>query len=696
MLGATVDISIVKKMDQQSEGWVTGLRLAALALRHRKEQLHIDGELSVNNRYVSEYLTTTILENQAAAISDGLLKISILDRFCAELCQAVCGSETETGDAKINSENFMAWLQSSNLFVIPLDDYGQWVRFHHLFREFLQGELESCYKKKQIVSLHTRASAWFAQNGLINEAISHALKAGDTLGAAQLVGQNARSVLDQDQWHVLEKWIAQLPDDIVQERPELLIAKAWVAFHHFALGTIPPLLESVERILEDNAPNQPLWGEVNFFWGHHLYWQGQRANCLAKLNRALDRIPKEHHLARGETELFWSLASQMSGQKYEAIQQLNQWLYYEKSLHPGRKTKLLGSLVFIYLLAGELTQSTSVTQQLQDLAVKHNIPYIKTWTSYLNGVIHYCRNEMEDANRCFASAVENQYILHTAAAIDSLAGLCLTYQAMEQPEDANAVMTQMHEFAQGLNKPNYMTLAYTCQARLSLLQGDLASAMNWIGMADLSSDTGVMFYWLEIPRLTKCRILIAEGTPASLQEATENLQKYRLMNETQHNTRQLIDILVLQALAYQKQKQTDQALVALERAIILAEPGGWIWPFMEPGAELFQLLGQLVKKQGALKYANDILKTLEPTQSTQVSTPAQPASQVVEPLTNREFEIIELLGKRLTNKEIASEIHITVGTVQQHLNHIYSKLDVKGRRQAIAKAAELALLPPHQ
>ncbi len=693
LLGKEIEEGTALALEQRSEGWVTGLRLAALALRHRKGQLSIDGELSANNHFVRDYLTSEILKSQVATFSESLMKISILDRFCAGLCQAICVAEVKTGDVQFEAAEFMEYLYASNLFIILLDDGSQWVRFHHLFKDFLNEQLERRFTQEEIALLHTRASAWFAQNGLIDEAINHALHAGDLLGAAQVVEQNVRKVLDNDHWHLLENWMKRLPENIINERPKLMLAKAWVSFHKFTLQDIPPILETAETILDNDAASQSLWGEVDFFWGHHWYWQGQSARSLELLGRALERIPKEHYLARGEAELFWGISSQMSGQKEESVLKLNQWLFNDQSPHPGRHTKLLGSLIFCHLLSGELMEAAYVTQRVQDMVKDDNNLYLNAWASYLDGNIHYAWNDLENAARCFDFAVKNRYVLHTAAAVDSLAGLALTCQALGQPNSANAAMAQLHDFTQEINSPAYFTVACSCQARLSLLQGDLASALRWIKMADLNTDRGVMFYWLEIPRLTQCRVLIAEATSTSLKEAAQKLQTYEQQNIAEHNTHQLIDVLLLQSLALQKQSQTDLALAALARAITLAETGGWIRPFVEPGPELAELLARLVDRQGATKYTHKILAACNSEHFSEVSLSSAPSSQLIEPLTNREFEVLELLEKRLTNKEVAAELHISVGTVQQHLNHIYAKLNVKGRRQAITKAKALALFP---
>jgi LuxR family maltose regulon positive regulatory protein len=698
VLGTSIDIATVQYLDEQSEGWVTGLRLAALALRHRVGNQSINVKPTADNQYVLDYLMSEILDHQSAVLSEWLLKTSILARFNAGLCEAVCIAEDQGAKPSeeaypLDGDDFLKWLVSSNLFTISLDDYNQWVRYHNLFRDFLQEELVRRYDRTEIDALHIRASEWFAEQGLINEALQHALEAGDLSAAARLIEQNGPALLNEDKWYTLKKWLAKLPDDIVQQRPMLLLARAWVLYHHFTLHAIPPVLETIEKILGVDATTQPIWGEVDFFWGHHWFWQGQTAQSLELFNRSLERIPRTSSLARSDAELFWGLANQMSGRENDAVQQLNQWLYYNQALTPGHQTKLLGSLAFIYLLTGELNEATRVVQQIQELAAKYDNLYILAWTSYLEGMIHYFRNDLKNAARCFDYAVKNRYVLHNAAAVDSLAGLALTYQALVQPESAEATMAQLHEFSQEIYQPANKTIACSCQARLSLLQGDLISAIRWISLADLNTDRGIMFYFLEIPRLTDCRVLIAKDTSASLAEATQKLKGYEQQNINEHNTHQLIDILLLQAQAYQKQSQSDQALGALARAITLAEPGGWIRPFLELGTEMVQHLTRLVDKQGSTKYINKILAVFEPEGNAAGDISAPPSSQLIEPLTQREFEILELLGKRMTNKEIAAELYISVGTVQQHLNHIYAKLNVKGRREAIAKAKALALLP---
>jgi LuxR family maltose regulon positive regulatory protein len=708
-LGIQADEGTVQALVERVEGWVTGIRLAVLSSRHRGSEDLALAHVESNISYITNYLVAEVLEGQPPAIQDYLLGTSVLERFCAPLCEAVRLGKAErvpvADEGRLSGQAYLDWLEASDLFVVALDDKHEWYRYHHLFQQLLRNQLQRRCEPDEIAGLHARASAWYAQNDLIDEALSHALSAGDDLGAAQLVERNSRVRLNEDQWHVLEKWMARLPEAIIQQRPQLLLAKIWVSYYHFALGAIPPLLEAVETMLDNDAASQPSWGEVDFFWGHHWYWQGQSNRSLDLLSRALERIPEAYHAARGEAELWWGLASQYSGQRMEAVQRLNSILQGEQPPPPVRQIKLLGALVFIRMLSGELTEVTQATPQIRDIAIRSQNAYIIAWVSYLQAYVAYYRNELGQAAHHFAQAVEGRYVLYERAAIDSLAGLTLTYQAMQQPDKASATMDLLLEYAQRTSGRTSVAVAHSCRARLSLLQGDLASAVRWLQTTDLPTDPGVMFYWLEVPHVTKCRVLIAEGSAAGLQEAEGTLRTYEQVKEARHNIRQLIDILLLQAAAYQKQERTDRALATLERAVTLALPGGWIRPFVELGPTMADLLNGLRQRGVALQYIAQILAAF-PTEAKDegqrteaadapfVPSPevAVASSSLIEPLTNRELEVLELMAQRLTNKEIADRLVLSVGTVKQHAYNINQKLNVRGRRQAVAKATSLGIL----
>ena len=692
-LGDSLDDAVVTRIYDRAEGWVTGLRLAVLSMPQFDNPEQYSEALSTETRFVTEYLMSEALIVQGELVQQWLLKTAILERFCPDLCEAVCA--TDEGElSRLNGHSFVEYLTSHNLFVIPLDAQQTWYRFHHLFGRFLRHETEQHYSAPEVAALHAQAANWLAKNQYVEESLHHFLAAGDHACAADVVEQNTRSLLDEDRWHTLENWMAQLPDHVVEMRPALLLAKAWGAFHQFNLQAIPPILEAVESLLNDDEMMQPLWGEVDFFWGHHWYWLGDRDRSLTRLSWALEKIPKTHHLARGEAELFWGIAMQVAGRKAEAVKQLNEWLYYGQALHPGRQTKLMGSLIFIPLLSGELASAASMAQQLRDVAIELNNTYIKAWTSYMLGHVHFCRNDMQNAVFHFSEAVENRYILHNAAAVDSMAGLAFAFQDLNQPDKALETLADLERFTWETNNPAYIAKTRSCQVHLSIMQGDPVKANSQLQAVDLETDAGIMFYFLETPRLTACRALIASGKESALSEADRKLDIFWQEEKNNHNVLKMVEILLLQTMSFQKQVRYADALHILNDAVLLAYKGGYTRPFIETGPGLLDLLSQLPADDNTASFVQTLQQALqnERAQATQQSTLQPLPAAMYEELTTREREVLALLASEMSNQEIARELTISLHTVKRHTGNLYRKLDVNNRRQAVARARRAGLI----
>jgi LuxR family maltose regulon positive regulatory protein len=299
---------------------------------------------------------------------------------------------------------------------------------------------------------------------------------------------------------------------------------------------------------------------------------------------------------------------------------------------------------------------------------------------------------MENAVRLFSKAVEDRYILYKRSAIDSLAGLAFSYQAMGQTDKAQATSAELLSFAQEIHDPAHISIARSSQARLSLMKGDRTSAMRQLEAVDLRFYDGTFFIWLELPRLTQCRVLIAQETPTSLQFATEKLQAYRQIGVETHNTLKLVEILSLESLAHLKRGRQDEALAALKAAVRLAAPARLIRPFVELGPEIAGILSDLNRSFVAQDFVGEILAALP------MPSPDSLANAKVklpEPLSERELEVLGLLAQRLSNKEIANQLVISPLTVKKHASNIYLKLGVKNRRQAVREALALAILIEH-
>ena len=676
-------------LSRKTEGWIVGLRLAVLSRRNIGETAEFGEQLNdAHGGLAIDYLVSEVLSQTTPAMRRFLLLTSICDRFNARLCNVLLNDP----DPLIDAESHINSLVRTNLFLISLDGNGEWWRYHHLFQDLLQHQLCLQYSEEEIAELHRDASRWFAENGLFDEAFRHALTAGDFDAAADLVEGHRHAVMNSDNWHTVEIWLAQLPDHITQQRSALVMAQAWIAYYHHALWTIPALIQTVETLLHDHA-NDPLNGEIDFFHGLILFWQGDSMRSLALLSRALDQIPRSNHHARGEAELYYGVAAQMSGQRGMAVKTLNQLLYSGKGVAGVRKMRLLGSLIFIHILMGDLAEAHRTTLLNRKTATELNNAYIGAWTYYLEGFIHFSRYELAEAADCFERAVEQRYVLHARAAIDSLIGQAVTCHYLGQEERTQAAMTMLLDFAQDTNQLPYILLAESCRARISILQNASAQSRRWLQTADLTLDVGTMFYWLEVPRITSCRVLAAQDSDADLKKGLETLAQYATENQAVHNVRQLIDITALQAVISAKLGNHNEAARFVQRALDLAEPGGWIQPFVELGDPMASLLRGRQWRAATGEFAERIIESFPNSGPSLISASTPYAKLKMEEfLTDRELEVLALLAQRYRNKEIAARLYISPITVKRHASNIYQKLQVSNRRQAVAKATELGIL----
>ena len=714
-LDKQIDNDLAAEWAEKMEGWVTGLRLAALSLKHRGDYKTIPTELHGGTQYVTEYLFNEILSHQPPDIRNYLLKSSILDRFCASLFDAIFSADVAPGNAQNGSWQFIALLKKENLFLISLDTEDQWFRYHHLFKDLLNRQLRRHYPPNDIKTLHLLASEWFESKGLFTESIEHALAAEDYVHAAEIVEKYRHNMHEAGRWHVIERWLDRLPEGIIQKRAALLLAKAWIAYLRFQLERIPSMIEQAESLIDDKTAEPLIWGELNFFRGNLLYWQGEAETGARLLEEALAQIPEKEIHVRSNTELILGLARQMIGQKERAIQAFDDRI---RALDPSESfpfAYLTAGLAFVHLLSGELHQAKVQARQMQAVTNKVGNLNIDAWSSYLLAVAHLHASELERAYHQFALAAQQRYTLDTRAVIDAMAGLALAQQLFKKPDAADESIDSLIDLVRELNVPQYLSVVYSCRARLSLLRCDLATAIEWVHSINETPVPSALFMWLEIPSITQARVLIADGTEASLVKAIELLDTLAQLAQTCRFTNQTIEIAVLQTMALDKLGRDGEALAALKEVVALAGPLGWIRPFVEAGPPMVDLLTRLRQQNVSVDYIERILAAFPDTASStllpdlgatndkrefEAETVAQiPDSKIqnslIEPLTNRELDVLELLAQRLQNKEIAEKLFVSPATVKSHLESIYQKLNVSKRREAVDKANALKIITRH-
>ncbi|MGB5831610.1 MAG: LuxR C-terminal-related transcriptional regulator [Thiohalocapsa sp.] len=496
----------------------------------------------------------------------------------------------------------------------------------------------------------------------------------------------------------------------MQQRVELLLARVWIHFLHFRFEAVPQILDQIEYLIGPDTNQHTgkdtgvhtgrdaLHGEVALMRGYIAMFLGDSARSLREIEKALKQLPTSLEEARAQGEIIFALSTQMIGRKEQALKGLDRLLGTYRSPNDLRKTRLLVTYVFIYLIAGDLGAADQTNQRLKQVSESARYAYAVAWCDYLQGNIHLHRNELDAAVGLLERPVAQRDVHHKRAALDAFAGLICAYQALGRSNDAEATQRLLRDYVAGLDDPQFWALADAVETRLTIMQGRPEPAVGWVG-SNQPPATEAMLWWLEIPSLTRCRALIADGSSTSLaaaqtqlreRAAQTQLRERAALNEAHHNPGQLIGIRALQALAHEQQGQTEDALAALEQALTLAQPGRWVWPFVELGPAMVALLQRLGTGRKDRSYIDELLAAFpQPVLPGKASRPVDDVrgAEIAEHLTIREEQILELLAERLRDKEIADRLCISPGTVNSHLKRIYRKLGVGSRRDAAHKAA---------
>jgi LuxR family maltose regulon positive regulatory protein len=700
--------SVAAILEEKTEGWVTGLRLAAFSLRHRKDLIGILANQPMINSHVMDYFVTEILNQQPPSAQAYLLKTSILNRFCAPLCDSVCGANKDSGARDLNGRKFLQLVKNDNLFVIPLDDEGKWFRYHHLFQGLLKRQLKKRMKEQDIIKLHKLASAWFAENGDIEEALRHAHEIGDHEAAARLVTKHRHDMMNQEQWHRLNRCLQNFPSDIIQENTDLLLVKAWSYQRQARYSELFDILDKLEHKIstsnQESDASSDFWGELQTLKSFQHYAAARGDLSEASARAALSNLPAQSHSIRGLAYILLSVSLQMQGDLGQAQGVVLEALQKEEASIPVCKTALLAALCLINWIAADLNSLKQAAAQLLKHGRKHDLPESIAFGSFFTGILHYQRNELDLAERVLAPVVRTPgtgelIIPSIVTQCQSSFALSLTYQAMGRAENASQILESVIDYMLETGNADLLELCQTFRADLALCQGNFAEADFWA--RNCTPTPLAPAYRFYIPHLTLPKVLLARRTAKSLSEADKLLSQMHGYYKSIHSTRVLIDVLVLQVMLHAVQGNEPEALEKLAEALALAEPGGFIRPFLEQGPEVANLLGHLAKQNPKPGYAGRILDAFGSGKTESISyrsddcsrsRPSLPDEPLVQPLTNREIEVLKKLANGLSNKKIANALFISPETVKKHLSTIYRKMDVKNRQQAIISAKSIGIL----
>ena len=604
-------------------------------------------------------------------------------------------------------------LEHANLFIDPQDEERRWYRYHHLFADLLRQRLHQT-QPEQVSTLHRRASEWYEQNGFVEESIKHALHGEDFERSAHLIEEHLDTLWQRAEYTELQRWLQGLPAELVFTKPELCILHAWDLFHCGYQDAAERILQAAEQALEtgsDAATGTPpierdqlpdsdrmkLQGRAAVIRAFFAVYRGdvQRTNEYSR--QALEYLPEQDLTWRSTAAIALADAHSIEGDIAAA---------YQTRLEALEMSKETGHIYLILIANGRLAEALRQQGKLKQVAdlCKQQMHYANKcgisqtvaagWLLAIWGEVLAELNDLDGAIRQALKGVELAERGGRDVAFFGWSSLYLLRVLFSSGNmiGAEEVIEKMENIVREYDMPLLIPVQISAwQARIWLAQDRLEAVSQWVRERGLDAD-GEPAFLREIEYVVLARLLIAQGR---LDEATKLLQRLLEAAEAGEHTSRVVEILILQALALQAQGGTDQAITTLERALALAEPGGFIRTFVDEGPAMACLLYEALSRGIASEYVRRLLAAFpfhEPEQP-KPSKSQTPESELVEPLSERELEVLQLIAEGLTNPEIASRLFLALNTVKAHTRNIYGKLNVHSRTQAITRAQALGLLP---
>jgi LuxR family maltose regulon positive regulatory protein len=701
-IGLNLHPEAIVALESHTEGWIVGVQLTALSLQGRSDIDEFIRTFTGSHRYILEYLTEEILQRQPEMVRRFLLQTCILKYFCASLCDCVTGND--------NSDTMLELIRRGNLFIIPLDDEGYWYRYHNLFEDLLVNYLKKEMSTKEIHVLHSRASEWYEKNGLIIQAVNHAIIIQDFERAAALIeGAVTTSMLD-GRTTILLKWLQEIPRELISKRPRLSFFQAYAIFLHGDINLAEQMLHTSRQILEKSplsSENKILLGELAALLSPIASMQYDSTTTIKEARMALKYLPESDMISRARVTMALGLAYGFDGKTTESIKEYKK--ANDLALAAGNHflaASILGALALALVYQGRLHQAANYYRQIIDLDPGQEISRFPPASIGYIGLAEICLewNKLEAAEENLTKGLQLcqsgdiGYYLFT--------GYCIQARlkfALGDVEGSRNLLVRVEEL---FNSEHPSHLAFHIgwyQVRLWSLLDDLDKAEYWAQtIPDMIKERmpgGKLPPALdEIQQILRAKIFLEQGKN---KQVLEIFDAVCTKAETAGRIARVVEISLLKALALNFQGKTTEAFILLERSLSLTRSGGYIRLFLDEGAPMQELLSayfQDINNPARIRqYAKTIIEAFDKEKRTAVTELSYPLSKFetnvsFELLTRRELEILILIADGLSNQDIATKLCLATGTIKKHINNIYGKMQVSKRTQAVARARDLGLL----
>jgi LuxR family maltose regulon positive regulatory protein len=698
----------VAALTARTEGWAAGLQLAGLSLRGQADAAGFVVAFSGSHRYVLDYLAGDVLERLDEPVRDFLLETSVLERLSGALCDAVTG--------RAGSQALLERVEQAGLFLVPLDEVRGWWRYHHLFADLLRARLQQ-ERPARAVALHRAAAAWHQEHDLADDAVRHALAAGDAAWAARLIEQQFDAIYQQGQRATIHRWLAALPADLVHARARLQLARAWMAVVGGQVEAAGVALEAAERAPAQAAeePFEPSAGRAGSLLANTpaaiiiaqgwLAWlRGDAESTTALASQARGELTGGDRLLTSMCQLELALADHLHGRLDDAERGFTASLAGLRAA--GERSSAVSVCDYLgrlHLARGRLDAALGTYQLALEIAAKPGQPALPSAGTAYAGMaeVNYQRDELDAALRHVTEGIARlRPTGHTALLTTSLTRLSRILQATGDAAGALEAIGEAERVAPSPAVTGLVNPVPAQRARLLLAQGNLAAATRWAQQHGLSPDDEPS-YPHEQEYLVLARVLLAQNRPS---EALALLDRLLAHASAQDRTGSVIETQALRALALAARGDKPAAIDTLAEALTLAGPQGYVRVFADAGPPMRALLGRMAAahRAGQTSVRDIPLRHLARVTQAFDGKPAVPGSGpdaaagapgLIDPLTGRELQVLAMLAAGTPNQAIAQELFVTLFTVKKHVSHILGKLGAANRTEAVARARELGLIP---